>query len=389
MRISQLYERAEIGWVKGLDKNLSPEARNVVSEWQSYNWHTGSLTLSYKENSDVYKEIYNTLEPIRQKMRQKYGPTITLYRGERTYEDDGKERHLESWTASKKEAGFFAGLNTRSGQSRTNVNNYTDEEIHDFQDRLNKNGYVKVGKTMYVRNKEHPQYTNIWQGNELITDMNTDGLEKYLKDAREDKKQYVKKIENEGRVIEKQIPIENIVWITNDLGSTEFIVIRKGLYEELSIDQIHKDYKHGEHEFELYAKDDGKVIGYIIYSTYQETVYVKMIEVADAYRRKGVARKLLLNLQSKYPDTEIDLGSLTTDGAMFVNSLKFKEIPIFDKSIYDKLKSKFDQYMKKVKTVPVEQQGKYWNILNILQDKIDDIERSDEFQNPIKRIIVG
>lgn len=78
MRIMQLYERAEIGWVKGLDKNLSAEARSVVGEWQSYNWHTGSLTLAYKENSEIFKEIYNTLEPIRQKMRQKYGPTITL-----------------------------------------------------------------------------------------------------------------------------------------------------------------------------------------------------------------------------------------------------------------------------------------------------------------------
>ena len=108
----------------------------MVGEWQSYNWHTGSLTLAYKENSEIFKEIYNTLEPIRQKMRQKYGPTITLYRGERTYEDDGKERHLESWTASKKEAGFFAGLNSRSGKKHYNDKFLSDGEIEKLQYRI-------------------------------------------------------------------------------------------------------------------------------------------------------------------------------------------------------------------------------------------------------------
>lgn len=86
-------------------------------------------------------------------------------------------------------------------------------------------------------------------------------------------------------------------------------------------------YHHGQTDMTLYALLDNKVVGYIEYSVYNDTPSIRMIEVDDNYKRRGYAREMLRNLQSKFPETEIDLGMLTDDGDKLVKSLQFDLLP--------------------------------------------------------------
>ena len=84
-------------------------------------------------------------------------------------------------------------------------------------------GYVEI----WVVNKEDPQYYWIWARNEKLTDGYT---KDFAKDRWEENNE--KKEENDEklvhrRVIEKKIPIDDIVWLTNNLSSKEYIVLNR------------------------------------------------------------------------------------------------------------------------------------------------------------------
>lgn len=68
---------------------------------------------------------------------------------------------------------------------------------------------------------------------------------------------------------------------------------------------------------------DGKTVGTIEYSEYDGKPNVKMIEVEPEYRRKGIATKLLQELQKKYPDAEINYGMTTPDGSKLLKSITY------------------------------------------------------------------
>lgn len=104
-------------------------------------------------------------------------------------------------------------------------------------------------------------------------------------------------------------------------------------------------YHHNQTDMSLYALLDNKVVGYIDYSIYDGTPSVRMIEVDDDYKRHGYAREMLRNLQSKFPDTEIDLGMLTDDGYKLVKSLQFDLLPseyIDDFEHLERLKKEYE-----------------------------------------------
>ena len=74
------------------------------------------------------------------------------------------------------------------------------------------------------------------------------------------------------------------------------------------------------------ASDEGVPAGRIDYSVYDGEPSIQMIETDPAFRRQGVATRLLQDLQSRYPDKEIDWGSLTDEGAKLYKSTIFDEI---------------------------------------------------------------
>lgn len=149
-----------------------------------------------------------------------------------------------------------------------------------------------------------------------------------------------------------------------------------------------RGFHHGQSDMTLSAYIGKDLAGIIDYTEYEKEPSISMIEVAPQFRRKGIARKLIYELQRLYPEKEIEWGMTTDDGGMLYNSLNFKEIPVFDVDRYNKLKSKFDQLTKTMEqdwnNVTDKQRSDWYRLENI----IDHIERTPEFANPIKKIII-
>lgn len=73
-------------------------------------------------------------------------------------------------------------------------------------------------------------------------------------------------------------------------------------------------YNSGQMDVHMGYKEGDEEIGYIDYADYEGTPYIKYITVSPEHRRKGIASRLLKQLQREYPDTEIDWGMTTPEG---------------------------------------------------------------------------
>lgn len=95
---------------------------------------------------------------------------------------------------------------------------------------------------------------------------------------------------------------------------------------ELSFHEDVRSFHNNQIDMTLIAKADGEVVGKIDYSVYQGTPSIQMVTVKPDMKKRGIATALVHQLQSKFPHTEIDLGSLTDDGAKFFQTLKTEKI---------------------------------------------------------------
>lgn len=90
-----------------------------------------------------------------------------------------------------------------------------------------------------------------------------------------------------------------------------------------NIKDISTGYGDGETYYTMYYTQDGKIVATLEYGEYDGEPNVKMIEVDPEYRRNGIATKLMQELQKKYPDSEIDFGMRTSDGAKLLDSITY------------------------------------------------------------------
>lgn len=236
-----LVENQEINLSMKIYKTLSWEAQEAIDMYEASNWHTGPLAKAFKEKNAIFHEIYDAAKPIRDYLKKKNGSHITLYRG--FYARNGKadpypDRVLTSWSSDKRVAGHFAGLNkykyTNRKEKDGNWNSYdhtieTDTDIKQTIDNFEKRGYANNKRFHYIISKEDPKYYNIYY--KKSRNFVTDGYTKdFAKDRWEDAKD-AKEFNDEGRkdryVIEKKIPVDDILWITNNLGSKEYIVFHR------------------------------------------------------------------------------------------------------------------------------------------------------------------
>ena len=120
------------------------------------------------------------------------------------------------------------------------------------------------------------------------------------------------------------------------------------LNESLDFYTSVKDSYGDELHCRMTVSEDGKDIGYLDFSVYEDTPYIQMINVKEPYRRKGYATKMIKQLQKEYPNSEIDFGMTTDDGTKLVNSLPFDtKVNIeYDKKVKQakKLKKWLDEF---------------------------------------------
>jgi len=175
------------------------------------------------------------------------------------------------------------------------------------------------------------------------------------------------------------------------MRATEFIS------KSIDITQHVTGHHHGQTDVRLEARTDRGLSGYLDYSVLHGQPQITMIHVA--HRREGVGSALVKHLQSLYPTTEIDWGSLTPKGSQLYKSIEFEEIPnprvIRDMRKLEQLKQKeagyralADEWERSSKSE--EDRRRFlddtsdWNDLH---SEIMDLEQELHDQKPYRRLV--
>lgn len=73
-----------------------------------------------------------------------------------------------------------------------------------------------------------------------------------------------------------------------------------------------------------YIKENGVVVGEVIYDYENGIPHIENINIHEAYRRKGYATRLLKEVQEEVGDQEIDFGILTKDGKQLIDKIGYE-----------------------------------------------------------------
>lgn len=223
-----LAESPQIGLAKTAYKSLSHDAKNAIDQWETSGWIGGALEKHFVANDHIAQEIEAAFAPIRHALPK----MVKLYRGMQAdtgHSDSYKTRHLESWTDDKKVAEHFAGLRTPEHTDKgvtwhSNLyDEFTEDEIAKAVETFNKHGFVTFKGKRYMRNKDDPQYYNIYDRHRLYV-ADGDNIAADLRSHSRSIKEINKDKKDQAILVEKMISRDKIVWITNNTHSKEYIV---------------------------------------------------------------------------------------------------------------------------------------------------------------------
>lgn len=118
----------------------------------------------------------------------------------------------------------------------------------------------------------------------------------------------------------------------------------------------------------LFIEQEGRCIASLDFSDYRGEVAVQMLRVSPDHQRQGLGTALLRDLQRRYPNTEIDFGSLTDEGSHLVSSLKFATVtdPYLERrfAMLARIKDKIEALQR----LPPEEMAKRGSDFNRLYD---------------------
>lgn len=161
---------------------------------------------------------------------------------------------------------------------------------------------------------------------------------------------------------------------------------QKGNMEQIEIDNEVTNMYSGQTNMTMSAKIGDKIVGTLDYSEYNGKPSISMIEVKPEYRRKGIATRLLQNLQSEYPNIEIEWGTMTTDGASLRDAITYnienEDIKAIKNEIID-IDKKIEEYQTKFNNnILTEKEGDDWNRLEDRKYKLEnEIYDKSEYTN--------
>ncbi|ALN21713.1 MULTISPECIES: ADP-ribosyltransferase-containing protein [Ectopseudomonas] len=136
----------------------------------------------------------------------------------------------------------------------------------------------------------------------------------------------------------------------------------------------------------LEARVGGETVGRIDYSILDGRPSIQMIEVEDKFRRQGYATQLIQQLQRRHPESSIDFGMLTPDGAAWFDSLPKRIVPTaagLKKAELDQAQIQRDELLAKAAALrangpSIEKKAQLDELvepLNDLHDLISDLEQ--------------
>jgi hypothetical protein len=227
MRYAELFERhnknlnlaAIISAARKAKSSLSTDAAIAVEAWQSTNWDSGKLEMAFRENGPLAKEITEAFAPVLEVIRNVCGSTITLYRGQRKYEQHEltTNRVLFSWTGDEKVASHFL-------YAHKPYKEITDAEINAAIQQYKKNGFCKFAEYSIKKSADNEGFYNMYKGREFIGDGYEDEMLADFQERQSDRRESNEENKPQGELVVREVPVELIVWVTNDLNSKEFIV---------------------------------------------------------------------------------------------------------------------------------------------------------------------
>ena len=148
----------------------------------------------------------------------------------------------------------------------------------------------------------------------------------------------IQRLVNENRYLDAPAVTEEAQYNNEETAATE---------EELKILDEVIDSHHGQLDMVMTAYMGETPVGSMQYSIYENAPYIAMIEVLPEYRRQGIATRLLRNLQSQYPETEIAWGMQTDDGKALYDAITYSvenEEYTRRKSDYDDITQQYNLY---------------------------------------------
>jgi hypothetical protein len=164
---------------------------------------------------------------VKAALKSKFGNVMTLYRGQGEVSTGTPQRHTLSWTSDPRIAAWFAGINPWLMKLKP----ITDGQITSALETYGKTGEVKFLGKRYVRTetptnedgKDEFYYEIYDRDGELLTD--GDDLKNEFKDVQEYYQELVdKRTKTLEKVVKAEIPIDDIIWITDRSGQSEFIL---------------------------------------------------------------------------------------------------------------------------------------------------------------------
>ena len=227
MRYAELFERhnknlnlaAIISAARKAKETLSPEAKSAVDSWQHSNWDSGELEKAFRNNGELAAEITKAFAPVLEVIRNVHGSTITLYRGQRKYEQHEltNNRILFSWTGDEKVASHFL-------YAHKPYQEITDAEINAAIQQYEKNGFCKFAGYSFMKSSDNEGFYNQYKGREFVGDGYEDEMLSDFQERQRDRRESNEENKPTGELVVREVPVELIVWVTNDLNSKEFIV---------------------------------------------------------------------------------------------------------------------------------------------------------------------
>lgn len=199
-------------------KSLSYDAKKAIEDWQYANWDRSKMQQSYHDKDGLFHEIQQAFEPVKSVLKQLFGDTIRLHRGQRHIKDEDKSqnRPLFSFSFDEQVAKDFAHGKLDKESSEEDI----DAAVKQFE----RTGFTTF-RGQKFKKTDNPKYYNIY---DRRNDFVTDGVVAQLRDDLAKIAQHATSYNDErrarGSVHTIDVPIDKIFWVTNDLNSKEFIV---------------------------------------------------------------------------------------------------------------------------------------------------------------------
>lgn len=172
-----------------------------------------------RENSPIAQEIEKMFAPVREQLRRQLGDKVILYRMQRRFDEPDKpsDRECLSWTANKDFALSWAG--------------YQPPVYRVFSDEENYDGNYEAVEEVLGK---PPYFTSEEQANAAAQK-----LKRHFPDIAVDK--YDEGSPPQFPIVEKEIPLDNVLWYSNRANQHEFVVRNSG-ESELKVDDFVNNY---------------------------------------------------------------------------------------------------------------------------------------------------